>query len=281
METFTASDNTTLHYVSLGHGRPLIFLHGWTANAREWLPFAAELADRFQVFCWDARGHGDHAYAAGCNTDVSRMALDLQELIELHRLEDVVLVGHSMGALTAWEYIRQQGTRHLTGLCLIDQSPKLVTDEGWQEGIYGHFCRDKSQNLLERLQQDFAEGVLELIAFGNNRRSRENYERNSRGFQQIRQYLQQLDAPLLTRCWRSLTAADYREVLPAIDVPALLVYGDESQFYSLDLARWVAQQIGDSELHIYEKSDHSPHLWHRERFVYDLGRFAQRIAAQD
>ena len=278
MEKLTASDGTSIRYISIGHGRPLIFLHGWTANAREWLPFASELADEFQVFCWDARGHGDHQYEEDCDTHISTMAQDLQQLINKYDLQDVVLVGHSMGALTTWEYIRQFGTERLGGVCIVDQSPKLVTDESWEHGIYSNFPADKNQKLIQRLSENFAEGVLELVAFGNNVRSRENFERNSRGFQQMREYLQKLPGPMLTACWQSLTAQDYRDIVSAINVPALLIYGDESQFYSQTLANWVATQVNDSELHIYENSDHSPQLWHRERFVYDLRRFVTRLS---
>ena len=277
METLITSDNTPVRYVSMGHGRPVIFLHGWTANSREWIPFAAELADEFRVICWDARGHGDHRYPDQCDTDVSRMAQDLQELMDKHRLEDAVLVGHSMGALTSWEYIRQHGDQRLSGVCIIDQSPKLVTTDEWPHGIYSDFPSEKSAQFLERLQEDFAEGVLELVAFGHNARSRENYERNSHGFQKTSEYLAGLRSDLLHQCWQSLTAADYRDVLPATQVPALLIYGDESQFYSEQLAHYVAQNLPHSDLHIYEASDHSPHLWHRERFGYDLRRFIQRL----
>ncbi|MGB0468804.1 MAG: alpha/beta fold hydrolase [Pontibacterium sp.] len=277
METLIATDGTPIRYVSLGHGRPLIFLHGWTANAREWLPFGSALADQFRVFCWDARGHGDHSYPEMCDTHISTMAQDLQQLMDRYDLQDAILVGHSMGALTLWEYIRQFGTERLSAVCIIDQSPKLVTTENWQHGIYGNFTNSSNQKMLQRLSENFAEGVLELVAFGNNARSRDNFERNSRGFQQMREYLQQQRGDLLTPCWQSLAEQDYRTVLPNIDVPALLIYGDESQFYSTHLANWVAEQIPDSSLHIYENSDHSPQLWHKERFIYDLRKFATQL----
>lgn len=274
MEVLLAPDGTPIYYVSLGHGRPIIFLHGWTAESREWLPYGAELADEFNVFCWDARGHGDHEISPECDTHIARMAADLDHLIRHHNLTDVVLVGHSMGALTAWQYIRDYGTAALSGLCVVDQSPKLQTDDEWHEGVYGNFDAAANDRFIKFLQGDFAEGVLQLVANGHNVRSRENYENNSRGFQKMREYLQRLPAPQLIHAWASLSREDYRAVLPSIDVPALLIYGDESQFYSQDLARWVAEQIPDTELFIYEGSDHSPHLWHKERFIYQLRKFA-------
>ena len=277
METLIASDGTPIRYSRQGQGRPVIFLHGWTAGSQEWLPFAAELTDEFEVYCWDARGHGGHPIDLDCDTHIARMVDDLQHLIEHHELKEVVLVGHSMGALTTWEYIRTCGTDALSGICILDQSPKLVTDATWGEGVYGDFDGQRNARFIERLRDDFAEGVLELVAFGHNVRSRENYERNSRGFQQILEYLRTLPGEQLTRCWASLTEQDYRAVLPQIDVPALLIYGDESQFYSLDLARWVAEQIPQSDLHIYENACHSPHMWHKDRFISQLRDFSSTL----
>ena len=77
-------------------------------------------------------------------------------------------------------------------------------------------------------------------------------------------------------CWASLTAADYREVLAKIDVPSMLVYGGESNFYGKGTAQFVANQIPNAILHIYEGTDHSPHQWQRERFAQDLLDFIER-----
>jgi len=53
----------------------------------------------------------------------------------------------------------------------------------------------------------------------------------------------------------------------------MLVYGGQSNFYSNDAARYVAREIPDAILHIYEGTDHSPHQWQRERFARDLLHF--------
>ncbi len=277
METLISHDQTPIRYLSLGHGRALIFLHGWTANVREWLPYATPLSEQFRTLCWDARGHGGHYCNADTDMSIQAMADDLQQLISQLRLDKPILVGHSMGALTSWEYIRRHGTANLGGCCFIDQSPKLITDANWTHGIYGDFDHASNQALILRLKEDFAEGVLELAANGFNRRITQNYQRNSRGFQKLRLYLQQLPAELLTRAWQSLTTQDYRDLLPQIDIPCLQIYGDQSQFYSQTLAQWVAEQLDDTRLHLYENSDHSPHLWHQQRFIYDLGKFCQNL----
>jgi pimeloyl-ACP methyl ester carboxylesterase len=248
-------------------------LHGWTASHQEWAPFLGELQRRHRVYRWDARGHGGHPLDGGEQPTVDRMARDLANLIAHYQLENVVAVGHSMGALTLWQYIRDFGTRQLAKLCFIDQSPKLMTEPGWAHGIYGDFGPSKASELMTWLEEDFAEGVLKLAAFGLNERAREKYLAGASGWEKSRAALRQLEpSPLLT-CWASLTAADYRDVLKRIDIPAMLVYGGQSNFYGLDTARYVASQIPDAVLHIYEGADHSPHQWQRERFARELMQF--------
>ncbi|UTW04974.1 alpha/beta hydrolase [Amphritea atlantica] len=278
MEQITAYDGAKIHYLRLGKGSPVIFLHGWSASAKDWLPFASALADHHEVICWDARGHGGHQQRPDTSTHIRDMANDLQQLIEHHQLENILLVGHSMGALTLWQYIRDFGCDKLSGACIVDQSPRLVTDEQWHYGIYGNFDKTANAQLISKLRDDFAEGLLQLVANGYNRKSYENYSRNSRGFQQMREHLQTLDSEPLVQCWESLSAADFTDVLPSMDIPALLIYGDESQFYAQPVAEYVRDNIADAELHIYENSDHSPQLFHRERFIWDLQKFALRIS---
>lgn len=248
-------------------------LHGWTSSQQEWFPFIAELSARHRVFRWDARGHGGHPLGEHQPPTVERMARDLRNLLEHFNLTQAAAVGHSMGALTLWQYIRDFGTDRLSRLCFIDQSPKLLTDASWPHGIYGDFDQAKSGELISWLQQDFAEAVLKLTAFGLNQRAREKYLAGAGGWKRSRASLRAQDPGPLIECWKSLTAADYREVLRRINIPSLLVYGGESNFYSGETARYVASQIPNAILHIYEGTDHSPHQWQRERFTRELISF--------
>lgn len=276
MQHFVADDGETIHLEIAGTGSPLVLLHGWTASHQEFSPAVAALAARHRVFRWDARGHGGHRLAATTRPTVVRMARDLANLIAHYALSDVVLVGHSMGALTTWEYLRACGTRGIRSLCLIDQSPKLVTDDEWKLGIYGDFDRHRADAFEAELRADFVEAVLRLAAHGNNARARQTYARNTRGWQHVRAALARLDPAPLIDIWKSLAAADYRDVLPDIDVPTLLIWGGESNYYDLSVARYVHERIRGSALHVLDDTDHSPHQWQRERFERDLLGFINR-----
>jgi len=270
MDHFTADDGEKIHLRISGDGPPLVLLHGWTSTHRDWNPFIDAFAQHFRVYRWDARGHGGHPLKNPSVPTVERMARDLQNLLDHYRLDQAVVVGHSMGALTLWQYLRDFGDSRLSRLVFIDQSPRLLTGEGWQGGIYGDFGPERSGSFMAELRHDFAEAVLRLVAFGHNPRARELYQQNGPGIQLARERLRALDPQPLIDCWASLTAADYRDVLSRITIPALLVYGGASNFYSAGTAQYVRDSIPNAVLHTYPGVDHAPHLWERERFVRDV-----------
>lgn len=273
MTHFFADDGAKIHLKISGEGSPVVMLHGWTSNHQEWFPFLPALHLRHKIFRWDARGHGGHDLGQHAAPTVERMAKDLANLLEHYELEDVCIVGHSMGALTLWQYIRDFGTQKLSRLCFIDQSPKLLTDDTWSHGIYGDFDTRKSAEMMSWLREDFAEAVLKLTAFGLNVRAKEKYLSGASGWEKSRSALRAQSPKPLIDCWASLTAADYRDVLGKIDVPSMLIYGGESNFYGKPTAHFVAEQIPNAILHIYEGTDHSPHQWQRDRFANDLMAF--------
>jgi pimeloyl-ACP methyl ester carboxylesterase len=83
-----------------------------------------------------------------------------------------------------------------------------------------------------------------------------------------------LDRALLIKVWTTLSRADFRPVLPRIHVPALLVYGTDSNFYPPATGPWVRDAIPSAELLVYERADHSPHVAQPDRFTADIARFA-------
>lgn len=273
MPHFETDDGARINLKILGEGPPLVILHGWTASHLEWLPFAGHLANRHRVYCWNARGHGDSPATTETPPTLERMARDLGNLVEAFGLERPALVGHSMGALTVLEYIRQFGTTRLQKITLIDQSPRILTDAHWRLGIYGHFTARDNEDFIARMKSDFPEAVLQLAANGLNPRIARAYRDDSRAIRQLRRYFRGLKAAPLMACWESIAAADYRDVLPGIQIPALLIHGDESQFYSLEVARYLRDRIPDAALSVYEKSDHSPQIFQPGRFLQELEAF--------
>src|SRR5690348_1663082 len=123
MSHFLADDGEKIHVHISGAGTPVVLLHGWTGSHQDWFPFLSHLNQHHRVFRWDARGHTEHAQQTPNAPTVERMAADLRNLLEHYDLAGVTAVGHSMGALTLWQYIRDFGQERLAKVCFIDQSP--------------------------------------------------------------------------------------------------------------------------------------------------------------
>ena len=221
MQHFVTDDGERVFYRVSGSGPPLVLLHEWGSSHRIWEPLAGLLQASFTVYRWDARGHGGHPARGSEAPSVSRMAKDLAAFLDHLRMDKPIVVGASMGALTLWEYVRRHGCHRLSGICVVDQSPRLRTDATWSLGIYGDWPPDRDAAFVGGLETDFVDTVLRLIAFGNNRQARESYEADGPGTRRLRAYLATLDPKPLIAIWRSLTEADYRAVLPTITVPAL------------------------------------------------------------
>ena len=129
---FATSDGVTLHYLSAGEGKPVILIPGWSQTAEEWKFQITHLADTHRVFAMDMRGHGrsekpDHGYR------IARLAADLHDLIRVHGLRDVTLVGHSMGSSVIWSYLELYGEANIDRMVFVDQASAIVAMPCWTE----------------------------------------------------------------------------------------------------------------------------------------------------
>ena len=269
-DTLYADDGEQLHVHRSGSGTPILLLHGWTANHAAWAPLLGPLGTRYCLLRPDARGHGGHPLTVNQVPDVQRLARDVIHLLDFYGIEQIAAVGHSMGALTLWQCIRDFGAERFSHFAFIDQSPKLLTDETWRGGIYGDFDIARAQRLLDALGENFSEAVLRLVALGLNAKAHETYLRNSTGWRAAREALLHINPASAIAIWESLVAADYRSVLHLIKVPTLLAYGTASNFYSVETASFVATQIPGARLSFYEGADHCPHMSQPERFAAEL-----------
>jgi len=269
-QVIRADDGEQIHVHVSGSGTPILLLHGWTANHASWAPLVAPLSQHFRLLRPDARAHGGHALTVNHEPDVKRLARDIINLLDHFEIERIAAVGHSMGALTLWQCLQDFGTERFSHLAFIDQSPKLMTDDTWNAGIYGDFDSARAQRLIDDLEADFVEAVLRLIAFGLNDKARETYLRNSSGWRAARDALRNINPQSAIAIWKSLASADYRVVLPTIKVPTLLAYGTSSNFYPAETARFVASHMPQAKLSLYEGADHGPHLLQPDRFTREL-----------
>ena len=95
------TSTTSLFAVELGQGRPLLFLHGVTANAFVWLPVMERLAHRYRTVAIDQRGHGRSSIGRDGHFDAGACARDVTDVAAALQAGPVLLIGHSLGARNA------------------------------------------------------------------------------------------------------------------------------------------------------------------------------------
>ena len=123
--TFRSSDGVNLSWLEAGSGPTLLMLPGWSQSAALFREQFAGLSEQIHCVALDQRGHGEsdkpsHGYR------ISRLAQDLRELIEHCELEQITLLGHSMGSSVIWAYLDAYGEDRLAGL-VIDDQPTAMT----------------------------------------------------------------------------------------------------------------------------------------------------------
>jgi len=113
-----------LHYRELGKGVPLIILHGLFGSSGNWQTHAKKIAEYYRVILVDLRNHGHSDWSD--TFSYSLMAEDVYKLVQELKLEDIIIVGHSMGGKVAMHFA-QQHEDILEKLIVVDMGIKRYT----------------------------------------------------------------------------------------------------------------------------------------------------------
>lgn len=124
-----------LYFEDHGAGQPIVFLHGATAGFRYFEPQLTAMSGEYRTIAVDFRGHGRFEKSDLGHT-LQHCADDVRWFIEKLDLDDVVLVGWSMGVIVSWEYIHQFGTDRILALVDIDMEPSPLKREDYDYGSY-------------------------------------------------------------------------------------------------------------------------------------------------
>lgn len=107
----------------LGHGQPFIFLHGFLGMSDNWKTLGTKFSELgYEVHLLDQRNHGRSFHSDEFNYEV--MAEDLKQYIEDHKLEDILLLGHSMGGKTAMLFATEH-SEYVKKLIVADIAPRF------------------------------------------------------------------------------------------------------------------------------------------------------------
>jgi esterase len=114
----------TLHFKQLGHGEPLVLLHGLFGSGDNWFGVASKLAEKFHVFAPDLRNHGHSPHHA--EMDYPLMAADVEKFFAAQKIESAHVVGHSMGGKVAMQFALDFPAR-VKKLVVVDMAPRAYT----------------------------------------------------------------------------------------------------------------------------------------------------------
>lgn len=273
MPGYQAADGRRLHCDDAGSGRPLVLLHGWACHAGYFAPQLGGLAGAFRVIAPDMRGH-HRSHRAGDAPTLAMLAADLQALLATLDGPAPVLVGWSMGALVALELIRRQGPCGIGGLAIVDMTPRVVNDDGWRLGLAGGYGASHAGRAPAAIRGNWPRWVAEFLPAVLARGAPPDHPLLS----WIAGEMQGCDPAAMAALWSDLTAADYREDVASLSVPALVVRGEHSQLYGPATAAWLARTIPGAGLATISGAGHAPHLERPEAFNAALAGFAARLA---
>lgn len=242
----------------------MVFLHGWAMSSRVW-HFQHPLADVCRLMFLDQRGHGGSSTAAGYK--LQDFADDLMMFLEHHALEDVVLVGWSMGvqvALQAFPEIRSR----LAGLVLVGGTPRFTSADDYPHG----------QPLLEvkgmgvRLRRDYQKTMGDFFRgmFAEGEMDKTQYQRI---VHDIVMGGRSPDAEAARLSLQILSVADQREQLSSIDRPVLLIHGELDSICPASASAYMAERLPMASLEIMEGCGHAPFMTRPEQFNNMLRTF--------
>jgi pimeloyl-ACP methyl ester carboxylesterase len=271
----TSGDGHAFVVHRTGSGAPIMLLHDMAATQRAWDPVREALSWSNAVCTWDARGHGTaRGTPESAVPTLGLLAADLDAALTACATDAAVLVGHGLGALTILEYLRNYDGRCVSGVVLVDQSPRMLAVPDWRLGLFGGFRESDALELEARMRTDFAEAWMSLLAHDEAALPRAHADTHPR------YSLGDLAPGSMLALWRSMLGRDYRVDLATLRVPLLAVLGGGSNLYdAAELGCWFAAFVPQAEVIRYPKADHAPHAAAPARFARDVAAFAARREA--
>jgi non-heme chloroperoxidase len=264
------SKDIELYYKDWGSGQPVVFSHGWPLSADAWEDQMFYLTSRgYRCIAHDRRGHGRSSQPWNGN-EMDTYADDLAKLVDALDLKNAIYVGHSTGGGEVARYIGRHGTKRVAKAVLIGAVPPLMLKTAANpgglplevfDGIRAGVVADRSQFFKE----------LTLPFYGYNRPAAKVSEGVRNSF-----WLQGMMAgfPAAYFCVKAFSETDFTEDLQKIDVPTLIMHGDDDQIVPIGASAMLsAKLVKGSTLKVYPGLPHGMCTTHKDQINEDLLAF--------
>jgi non-heme chloroperoxidase len=252
-----AANDVTFWVETAGTGPPVVFIHGWSMSGQFFRRQLAGLSDRFSVIVPDLRGHGASAKVLNGHT-VPQYSADLHAILAALSVEQPVLVGWSMGAMVGYEYLRAYGPGSVAGLVIVDQPP---SDFAWEGYEFGVFTMEALREMNEQLQLDQAAVVNDFAQLMLHKPDPQAQE-------WMAAEILRVPPVIASTILLDQTLRDYRDFLPQIEVPALVLFGEDDKLTSPRAGEYIAKRIPGARLQTFGSSSHCP-FWEESQAFND------------
>ena len=233
------SGNIELYYKDWGSGQPVVFSHGWPLSADAWEDQMMFLGSHgYRCIAHDRRGHGRSSQPWSGN-DMDTYADDLAKLVETLDLTNAIHVGHSTGGGEVARYIGRHGTKRVAKAVLIAAVPPLMLKTAANPGGLPMEAFDQIRaGVLADRSQFFKD--LTTPFYGANRQGAKVSQglRDSFWFQGM-----QAGFKGVIDCIKAFSETDFTEDLKKIDVPTLILHGDDDQIVPIGASALLSSKI--------------------------------------
>ncbi|MDO9121344.1 MAG: alpha/beta hydrolase [Anaerolineaceae bacterium] len=273
VNAMTSKDGTRIYYKDWGIGKPIVFSHGWPLNSDSWESQMVFLASSgYRCIAHDRRGHG-RSGQPWIGNDMDNYADDLADLMDLLDLKRAVLVGFSAGGGEITRYIGRHGSKRVSKLALISAVPPImVKTKSNPAGLpIEVFDELRAKSLVDRSQlyKDLASGPF----FGANRADSKVSQGMMDSF-----WLQGMQAGHKNTldCIKAFSETDFTEDLKKIDVPTLIIHGDDDQIVPIAAsALQSVKLVKNAVLLVYDGAPHGIAYTHNDKLNVDLLAFIE------
>lgn len=270
MKTITVKDGTTIFYKDWGTGQPIVFSHGWPLNADAWDAQMMFLGQHgFRVIAHDRRGHGRSGQTWDGN-EMDTYADDLSTLFETLNLNNAVMVGHSTGGGEVAHYLGRHGAKRISKAVLIGAVPPVMVKSEKNPGGLPIETFDEIRAGVANDRSQFYKD-LSLPFFGYNRSGAKVSEGVRENF-----WLQGMQGGIKGQydCIKAFSETDFTEDLKKIDIPTLVMHGDDDQIVPLSNSGALSSKlVKNAQLKIYPGFPHGMPIIHADQINSDLLAF--------